>query len=121
MEIAPDLGVSADTRGYAARAGRGFLICTRLSQNSTTGPAIYTDEYVPVMKPTSSVNADGRRIGPPSASSAISTEIAVPEVRIVRDRVSLIARFITTASDSRRRLAASSRIRSDTIMVSCTE
>jgi hypothetical protein len=31
---------------YAARAlgGRGFLIFTRLSQNSTTGPAIYTDE-----------------------------------------------------------------------------
>jgi hypothetical protein len=34
-------------RIYAARAvdgGRGVLMFTRLSQNNTTGPAIYTDE-----------------------------------------------------------------------------
>src|SRR5215470_10333060 len=79
------------------------------------------EEYVPVMNPMINVNANGRITYPPKVKSASRTKTAVPEVMMVRLKVSLMLRFMTTAKDSRRNLRIFSRMRSETIIVSCTE
>jgi hypothetical protein len=58
---------------------------------------------------------------PPKIKSASRTKIAVPEVIIVRLKVSLMLRLIISASPSRRDLRMFSRMRSETMIVSWTE
>ena len=57
------------------------------------------DEYVPTITPIRKENAKSFRTGPPKKYSASTVNKTVPPVRIVRDSVSLIDVFITSATD----------------------
>ena len=70
--------------------------------------AMKTVEYVPLMMPTSIVNAKPSSTSPPNRYSASTDRNVVPAVMTVRPSVWLTLR-LTTFSSGSRRAAASSR------------
>ena len=80
-----------------------------------------TLEYVPVMMPTTIVNAKPWSTSPPKKNSASAVRSAVPEVMTVRPRVWLIEALMTSPSESRHIERRFSRIRSKMTIVSLVE
>ena len=80
-----------------------------------------TLEYVPVMMPTTIVNAKPCSTSPPKKNSARAVSSAVPDVMTVRPSVWLIDTLMTWFSESRRMPRRFSRIRSKMTIVSLVE
>src|SRR5262245_30693628 len=64
------------------------------------GLAMYIDEYVPTMMPTTSTNENGLRASPPNRKSARTVSQVRPEVMSVRLSVWLIDALMTVARSS---------------------
>ena len=80
-----------------------------------------TVEYVPVMMPTTIVNAKPWSTSPPKKNSASDDSSAVPDVMMVRPRVWLIATLMMLPRLSRRMPRRFSRTRSKITIVSLVE
>src|SRR5258708_24270905 len=61
-----------------------FLSSNQLCQNKTIGLAIKTDEYVPMLMPTTSAHRNACSTAPPNGNRAITVRNVRPEVMIVR-------------------------------------
>src|SRR5437867_8824937 len=79
------------------------------------------DEYVPTITPIRKENAKSFRTGPPKKYSASTVSKTVPPVRIVRESVSLIEVFMTSATDPDNRSRKPLRMRSKTTILSRSE
>src|SRR5439155_7439472 len=64
-----------------------FRSSNQSCQNRTIGLAINTDEYVPMMMPTTSANENPCSTAPPKRNSAITVRNVRPDVMMVRLRV----------------------------------
>src|SRR6185369_1256542 len=90
-------------------------------QKLTVAAAMNTLEYVPVMMPTTIVNAKPWSTSPPKKNNASDVRSAVPEVMTVRPSVWFTEALITSYIESRRIDRRFSRIRSKMTIVSLVE
>ena len=80
-------GLGAAGAGSAAGARVAARVGPDPRQKLTIAAAMKTVDYVPVMMPTTIVNANPRRTSPPKKNNARAVMSAVPEVMIVRPSV----------------------------------
>ncbi len=59
---------------------------------------MYTDEYVPTMMPTTIAAAKSKISPTPKMSRPVNESAVTPDVKMVRDRVSLIAMLMISGS-----------------------
>src|SRR5215467_12745019 len=90
-------------------------------QKLTVAAAMKTLEYVPVMIPTTIVNANPWSTSPPKKNRANAVSRAVPDVMTVRPNVWFTDTLITWSIESRRIVRRFSRIRSKITIVSFVE
>src|SRR5690348_18158165 len=88
---------------------------------TTRGAAIPKLEYVPTTIPTTSAKENARSTWPPMTNSTSTVRKVNPLVKIVRDKVWLMALFTTSANGNLRRRRLSSRMRSKITIVSFIE
>src|SRR3989338_9082214 len=86
-----------------------------------SGAAVNVEEYVPVIVPINNANANHFMLSPPSNQSTNSIKIIAIELLMERDIVSVTAVLITSTYDKPILFLRSSRMRSYTTIVSCTE
>ena len=79
------------------------------------------DESVPTTTPIVITRENAKIEGPPNRTNASKTRRVVPEVIIVRPRVTFKAWFTTSVKEDFRIIFSSSRIRSKTMIVSFNE
>src|SRR3954470_18693353 len=123
FESSYDRGASRPAVVVWITSRRSALVSRPLARvhQRTIGDAMKMDEYVPTITPIRNENAKSLRTGPPKKYNASTVNKTVPPVRIVRDSVSLIEVFITSAPDPDNRSRKPLRIRSKTTILSLIE